>query len=120
MNNFKKLLNHYKFDDNDAKTLYSIKDIAFSNIEKLLNGFYQFIFEFEHAKKFLHNKEILKKHQIGIKNWYLNLFCGKYEEEYFNNLDLISEVHVNIGLPAHYVNAAFSYIRRFIIKRKYA
>ena len=113
-NNFKKVLKHYKFNQEDASFLESIKTIASGYAKELLNGFYEFIFEFDHARMFLHNKEILSRHEIGIQNWYINLFCGVYDESYFEKLHLISEIHVRIGLPAHYVNTAFSYVRGFL------
>ena len=113
-NDFNKVMKHYKFNSSDAKALNDIKSITSKYAEELLKGFYEFIFEFDHAKMFLHNNEILKRHEIGIKNWYLNLFCGKYDEIYFQKLNFISEIHVRIGLPAHYVNTAFSYVRRFV------
>jgi len=113
-NNFKTVLKNYKFNQKDANHLNSIKSLASSHTKELLKGFYNFIFEFNHAKTFLHNKEILTRHEKGIELWYLNLFCGKYEKEYFDKLNIISEIHVRIGLPAHYVNAAFSYVRGFI------
>ena len=121
--NFKVILKHYKFTQEDALNLLAIRDIAIKNSDILLKGFYEFIFEFDHAKMFLHNKDIIKRHQEGIKQWFINLFCGEYNEIYFAKLNIISEVHVNIGLPAHYVNAAFSYVRDFIkgvlIKQKH-
>lgn len=113
-NNFKIVLKNYKFNQEDANHLNSIKSLASTHTKELLKGFYKFIFEFNHATTFLHNKEILIRHEKGIELWYLNLFCGKYEEEYFEKLNIISEIHVRIGLPAHYVNAAFSYVRGFI------
>lgn len=112
--NYKNILKNYKFSSDDAQALNSMKSVINEYEEKLLEGFYNFIFEFDYAKSFLHNKEILKKHNEGIKQWYQNLFCGKYDELYFHKLYMISEVHVRIGLPAHYVNAAFSYIRGFL------
>ena len=113
-NNFKKVLKHYQFNESDSKELMKIKDIALKYIDELLLGFYDFIFKFDHARMFLNNKEIQKRHEVGIKNWYLSLFCGNYDAFYFEKLNYISEVHVKIGLPTHYVNAAFSYIRRFM------
>lgn len=113
-NNFKKVLKHYQFNDSDSSELMKIKDIALKYIDELLLGFYDFIFKFDHARMFLNNKEIQKRHEMGIKNWYLSLFCGNYDAFYFEKLNYISEVHVKIGLPTHYVNAAFSYIRRFM------
>ena len=114
--NYKKLLKNYKFNQEDATSLKSLKNMANNYSKELLDGFYEFIFEFDHAKMFLHNKEILTRHERGIKNWYLNLFCGLYDESYFEKLNMISEIHVRIGLPAHYVNAAFSYVRGFLKK----
>lgn len=120
--NYKNILKNYKFSSTDAQLLESIKDKVCNYENELLEGFYKFIFEFDYAKSFLHNQEILKRHEIGIKQWYQNLFCGRYDELYFHKLYAISEVHVRIGLPAHYVNAAFSYVRGFlkdiIIKEK--
>lgn len=113
-NNFRTIIKNYKFTTQDANHLQSIYDLALNHTDSLLEGFYKFIFEFNHAQTFLHNEEILERHRKGIELWYLNLFCGKYEEEYFEQLHIISEIHVRIGLPAHYVNAAFSYVRGFI------
>lgn len=112
--NFKKMLKHYKFNQEDASFLKGIKTMASGYTKELLTGFYEFIFEFDHARMFLHNKEILTRHEKGIQNWYLNLFCGAYDEDYFEKLHMISEIHVRIGLPAHYVNTAFSYVRGFL------
>ena len=112
--NYKKLLKNYKFNQEDAELLQNLKNTANIYTKELLIGFYEFILEFDHAKMFLHNSEILQRHEKGIENWYLNLFFVIYDEEYFEKLYLISEIHVRIGLPAHYVNAAFSYIRSFL------
>lgn len=112
--NYKNVLKNYKFSSIDAQLLQSVKDRVCSYKNELLEGFYKFIFEFDYAKSFLHNQEILKRHKVGIEQWYQNLFCGRYEEVYFHKLYAISEVHVKIGLPAHYVNAAFSYVRGFL------
>jgi len=121
-NNYKKVLKHYKFNDEDATFLASIQEEAGVYTKELLEKFYDFIFEFDHARMFLHNKEVLLRHEQGIKNWYLSLFSGLYDKSYFDKLQTISEIHVRIGLPAHYVNTAFSFVRGFvkdiIIKKK--
>ena len=88
--NYKTIVKNYKFTKEDASNLKSIEALAILCVKELLKGFYAFIFEFEHAKKFLHNKEILSRHEKGIELWYSNLFCGKYDEEYFEKLNIIS------------------------------
>ena len=111
---YKRLLVHYKFNEEDATNLQEIKNIISSSSKEFLDGFYEFILEFDYARTFLHNQEILLRHKVGIENWYMNLFCGVYDEVYFEKLYAISEIHVHIGLPAHYVNTAFSYVRGFV------
>ena len=112
--NFNKILKHYNFDQSDALILKNLNQIVSQHTKPFLKGFYEFIFEFEYAKMFIRNNEILKKHEKGIENWFLNLFCGDYDKYYFEKLHIISETHVNINLPPHYVNAAFSYVRRYV------
>jgi EAL domain-containing protein (putative c-di-GMP-specific phosphodiesterase class I) len=109
-----KILKDYKFSSADAIALTSISNIAMEKVDELFKGFYSFIFEFEHSKIFLHNKEILNRHEKGIHDWYRNLFCGTYDNDYFQKLYMISQIHVSIGLPAHYVNTAFSFVRSFV------
>ena len=112
--NYNNVLKNYNFSKQDAQNLLSVQSLVSKYEKELLRGFYKFIFEFDYAKSFLHNQEILQRHEEGIKQWYQNLFCGKYDETYFYKLNQISEVHVRIGLPTHYVNAAFSYVRGFL------
>lgn len=113
-NSYKDILNNYDFTEIDAIQLLKIKKTVYKYEDNLLEEFYKFIFSFNHAKRFLHSQEILFRHEKGIRAWYRNLFCGKYDTNYFYKLNIISEVHVRIGLPTHYVNAAFSFVRRFI------
>ena len=114
--NIRQMLEHYRFTDQDAQKLHSLQSDMQTLLPKLLPEFYHFIFSFEHAKIFLHNKEILQKHEQGIQIWFMTLFCGQYDEAYFQQLNRISETHVRIGLPSHYVNTAFSFIREFLEK----
>jgi len=108
------ILKHYKFEEKDAVELKDISQLMTPFVEEFLDGFYEFIFEFDHANKFISTTETLLRHRAEIGRWYHSLFCGCYDEGYFLKLVTISEVHVKIGLPAHYVNAAFSYVRRFV------
>ena len=105
---------HYLFTVEDANILQNMLPIARDVLPDMKEAFYSFIFNFEHAKMFLNNDEIIEKHQKGIEQWYLGLFGGQYDKNYFERLSAISETHVKVGLPAHYVNAAFSFVRQFL------
>jgi EAL domain-containing protein (putative c-di-GMP-specific phosphodiesterase class I) len=69
-----------------------------------------------HANHFIKDESVYSFHREKIAEWFLNLFCGKYDEEYFEKLSVISQKHTKIGLPSHYVNASFNFVRRFTRK----
>lgn len=107
-------LRHYKFTENDADILLNLKECMEENLDNFVKGFYEFIFEFEHAKVFINSEIILKKHKVAISTWFLDLFCGTYDLAYFKSLYKISDTHIKIHLPAIYINASFSYVRKFV------
>jgi len=109
------LLEHYRFTTEDMNTLKKIEPIAKENLDSLIENFYKYIFSFQYAKIFLNKPEVLKRHEDGIRIWFIKLFNGKYDKNYFEYLFHISETHVKIGLPTHYVNTAFSFIREFLV-----
>ena len=116
-NDISKILEDYRFTPEDAGRLVTLYPMAEQTLPELLPKFYDFIFSFAHAQIFLHSSEILTKHESAISSWFLELFSGKYDAVYFKKLSLIGETHVRIGLPPHYVNAAFSYVREFVERR---
>jgi len=119
-NDISKILEDYRFTPEDAGRLISLYPLAEQTLPELLPKFYDFIFSFAHAQIFLHSSNILIKHEAAISAWFLELFSGQYDAAYFKKLSLIGETHVRIGLPPHYVNAAFSYVREFIERRMIA
>ncbi len=108
------ILRHYRFDEKDAAHLKELRPLFDEYLDRIIPGFYEFIFSFAHAKAFLRNAEILQRHRRGIRRWFIALVAGEYDERYFHWLAGVSEIHVRIGLPSHYVNAAFSYVREVL------
>lgn len=114
--NYISLKEHYKFTTENSEILLSLKPEMELLTEKFIDEFYDYIWAFGKTATFLKNKEIISYHRQKIKEWYVNLFCGKYDISYFTYLYKIGEVHVRIGLPTHYVNAAFTFVRTFVLQ----
>lgn len=108
------LLQNYDFSSDDAARLESLLPLARENIETFLVLFYKRIFTFQHANHFLSNESIIQHHKEKIRIWYLHLFNGTYDKAYFDHLHRISQTHVRIALPNHYVNAALHVVRAFL------
>lgn len=113
---YKNLKEHYQFTQEDSDILLGLKPRMEELAEDFIDGFYDYIWGFGATATFLKNKEIIAYHREKIKEWFINLFSGKYDMPYFMNLYKIGEIHVRIGLPTHYVNAAFTYVRTFVVK----
>ena len=47
---YKRLLVHYKFNEEDATNLQEIKNIISSSSKEFLDGFYEFILEFDYVR----------------------------------------------------------------------
>ncbi|MEZ0323564.1 MAG: protoglobin domain-containing protein [Hydrogenothermaceae bacterium] len=115
--NIEQLKKDYEFEEVDIERIVKLKPIMEKYQTEFLDRFYKYIFKFAEAKKYFKNEEILNRHKEKLKEWFLDLFSGNYGIEYFLKLNRIGQVHVYIGLPTHYVNASFNFVRRFIIEK---
>jgi len=111
---FERIKRDYRFSDEDIRKLRGLIPLFEREVERIIPGFYKTIFSFEHARTFLYNDDIIARHKRAIHRWFMELVSGEYDEHYYRWLAGISEVHVNIGLPSHYVNCAFSYVREVL------
>jgi len=111
------LKSHYRFTKDDEALLLGMKSQLEPFVDEFLEGFYEFIWNFGETAEFLKDEEVVARHRGKIRQWYFDLFSGAYDTSYFLKLCKIGEVHVKLGLPTHYVNAAFNYVRVFTLGR---
>ena len=116
MQQHENLKEHYRFTKEEALILEVLQPRMKELADDFIDGFYDYIWGFGTTAKFLKNQEIIDYHRKKVKEWFINLFCGKYDLEYFTYLYKIGETHVSIGLPTHFVNSAFTFVRTFILK----
>ncbi|WP_457621709.1 protoglobin domain-containing protein [Persephonella sp.] len=117
MERFEQILKDFDFTERDIKNIAYLKPVMEKYKEEFIERFYQFIFRFPETKNFLKDDATVKRHQDKLREWYDDLLSGKYDYAYFLKLYRIGEKHVDIGLPTHYVNASFNFIRRFFIEK---
>jgi uncharacterized membrane protein (DUF373 family) len=115
--NIEQIKKDFDFTHEDVERIKKLKPILEKYLDEFISRFYFFISKFPDYNQFLKNEDMIMRHKLELKNWFLDLFSGNYDESYFSKLYKIGEAHVKIGLPTHYVNAAFNFIRRFIIEK---
>jgi len=118
-NDYLALKAHYRFTKEDEALLRQMQPTLETFADEFLEGFYEFIWNFGKTADFLKDETIITRHRGKIRQWYLDLFSGTYDIAYFMKLFKIGELHVKLGLPTHYVNAAFNYVRVFTLGRIY-
>ena len=116
MQQYTTLKAHYKFTDEEAQILKDLQPRMEKLSDEFIDGFYDYIWGFGTTAQFLKNKDIIAHHRKKIKEWFINLFCGNYDMSYFMYLYKIGEIHVKIGLPTHFVNSAFTFVRTFVLQ----
>ncbi|MFQ5735956.1 MAG: protoglobin domain-containing protein [Thermodesulfobacteriota bacterium] len=114
MESIDKIKVHYNFTSGDVKNLAYLKPLMEKHTGDFVVEFYNYVKNFENAHKYLKDETVIKRHQDALKVWFMNLFCGEYGHKYMNELEKVGMVHVKINLPAHYVNAAFHFVRDFV------
>ena len=95
---FPTLKAHYRFTKDDEALLLKMKPQLESFADEFMDGFYEFIWGFGKAGDFLKDEAVLKRHRGKVRQWYLDLFGGKYDISYFMKLYKIGEIHVKLGL----------------------
>ncbi len=115
--NFEDIKKDFLFSEEDANRIKNLKHSMEKYADEFIVKFYEYIGNFKETRKYLNSPDRIKRHKEKLKNWFLDLFSGEYNYEYFLKLYKISEVHVRIGLPTHYINSSFNFIRNFITEK---
>ncbi|MBI3754372.1 MAG: phosphate-starvation-inducible PsiE family protein [Deltaproteobacteria bacterium] len=116
MEPIEKIKAHYNFTTGDAANLKQLKPVMEKYKNEFPMEFYHYIKTFEDTPKFLKDEEIIRRHQDGLKQWFMDLFSGEYTTQYLRDIERIGYTHVKINLPAHYVNAAMHFVRQYCLR----
>ncbi len=110
---------HYHFTEVDSSNLLELRPLLEKYASDFVVEFYHFVKKFRDVDKYLKDEATVKRHQGALKLWYKNLFTGEYGPEYIKGLEKVGLAHVKIDLPAHFVNAAFHFVKDFIAGKIY-
>jgi uncharacterized membrane protein (DUF373 family) len=107
---------HYFFTDEEADMLRGLLPLAEANRERMSDEFYDYLLGIPETAEFIKEDLIRNRLKRTHEEWFLSLFSGTYDNQYLHTLQRIGHVHVRVGLPAHFVNAAMYVVRRFVVE----
>ena len=104
---------NYNFTDWDVNLLMRLAPIMEDKSDDFAKQFYNKAMQFKNASKYLKDDAIINKHNDKIKEWFLKLFKGPFDDDYLYYLETIGFSHVKAELPPHYVNVCISFFRKY-------
>jgi len=117
METIEQLKIHYRWNTQVEEHLKSLQDFGEKYKEQFIEGFYSYLENFEDMRKYFPNESVLGRQKEKLKNWFVALFSGRYDNEYMRKLYRVGGVHVKLGLPLHYVIASMNFVRLFLSDR---
>jgi uncharacterized membrane protein (DUF373 family) len=115
MRSFRDIKKHYDFTEEDELRLSSLGGLMAENIDGAMAALDSWILGTKETARFFAD-EARKTRVFGAhRKWFLDLFCGKYDQQYYEKLIRIGQAHVRASVDAHYMNRAVNILRSFCI-----
>ncbi|MDW7709967.1 MAG: protoglobin domain-containing protein [Deferrisomatales bacterium] len=109
----KEVLRDYRFGPVDEKNLPRLAELLLPAADSLADEFYDYLAEDPQTARYFETPEAVERRKTTIKGWFRDLLAAEYDNRLLRRLERIGKVHVKIGLPGHFVNAAMHFIRSF-------
>lgn len=113
MDAMKDMLKDYRFGPADAENLPRLAELLLPVADSLADEFYDYLAEDPRTARYFETPEAVERRKATIKGWFRDLLTAEYDNRLLRRLERIGKVHVKIGLPGHFVNAAMHFIRAF-------
>lgn len=115
MRSFRDIKKHYDFTEGDEVRLSSISGVMSENVDEAMDALDSWILGTPETVRFFAD-EARKARVFGAhKKWFLDLFSGKYDQQYYERLVRIGQTHVRVSVEAHYMNRAVNILRNCCI-----
>ncbi len=115
MRSFRDIKKHYDFTEGDEVRLSSISGVMSENVDEAMDALDSWILGTPETARFFAD-EARKARVFGAhKKWFLDLFSGKYDQQYYERLVRIGQTHVRVSVEAHYMNRAVNILRNCCI-----
>jgi rsbT co-antagonist protein RsbR len=103
-----------EFGDEDIQKLMSIRTLAETYTDPVIEAFYRHLLSFDEARAFFPNPEVIERVQRAQKIYFRSLTQGEYDQDYIEDRLRIGAVHERIGLPVELYLGMYSFYLRAV------
>jgi len=115
MKSFRDIKRHYDLTEEDERRLSSIRSMMEEYADCAMNSLETWILKTKETAEFFADEARRKKVFAAHRLWFLELFSGNYDTQYYERLVRIGRLHVKAQVDAHYMNRAVNIIRNYCI-----
>lgn len=99
------------FDEASARRLGALAPRMRRFYQGIVDEFYDAILSDPGTRAVLKNESQVDRLKVSLRDWLEGLFCGPYDESYFEKRARIGRMHVKVGLEQRYMLSAMNLIR---------
>ncbi len=111
MRSFRDIKHDYRFTAEDESRLAELRPLMEEHTDEIMGTLSLWIMGTKGASQFF-TEESRKKHVFGAqREWFLDLFSGKYDNRYYEKLIRIGAAHVKHKVDTHYMNRAVNLVK---------
>ncbi len=111
MRSFKDIKKHYDFTEEDEVRLSSVAGLMSESADEAMDALDSWILGNRETARFFADEGRRTRVFGAHRKWFLDLFSGKYDQQYYERLIRIGQTHVKVAVEAHYMNRAISILR---------
>lgn len=115
MRSFKEIKRDYRFSEEHEGLLRQMQPLMQEHADEAMSTLSLWIMSDKDASRFF-TEETRRKHVFAAqRQWFLDLFSGRYDNRYHERLVRIGSTHVKSGVGPHFMNRAISIVRNSCI-----
>jgi signal transduction histidine kinase len=96
-------IEYLQLSEEECRLLQSAREPISSKIPAITERFYNSIIRDPTTSSIIANQKVVERLTATLSIWMSSLFCGKYDEEYFQRQLKIGMVHLRVGLSNTYL-----------------
>ncbi len=108
-----KMLEHYRYGPSDEATRERLRALLLPDAERLAEDLFGYMASDPYTLSFFPTEEAVRRRKAISQSWFQALLTEPLDEDYLKRLHRAGRIHVDIGLPGHYVNAAMAFVRGY-------
>ncbi len=115
MRSFKEIKKHYDFTEADETRLRAVGALMSDHADEAMDALDSWILRTKETAQFF-SDEARRTRVFGAhRQWFLDLFSGSYDHQYYERLIRIGQTHMRVSVDAHYMNTAVNILRNVCV-----